>query len=222
MLGFLKAKGVGTGGSCKRGHVRTPRAELTRLQREQERHGDEPRDGIMEAMLLCAGEVGFRRVSVEQVYQRYGGYRAHFYRYFRNKSECFLSAYEWKANELADKVIALLEEEGPVDRRVNRALETVADFASEQEALAKAIFVEVHMVGREGSLKRQTVIERLARALDAACRGTQQPTPPPLTGEFMVSAIDQAVSNAIFAGRPSDFREAVPELGLLICRAYAL
>lgn len=196
---------------------------MTRLQREQERHGDEPRNGIMEAMLLCAGEVGFRRVSVEQVYQRYGGYRAHFYRYFHNKSECFLSAYEWKANELADKAIALLEEEGPVDRRVNRALETVADFAAEQETLARAIFVEVHMVGREGSIKRQAMIERLSRALDAACRGpAQQLSPPPLTGEFMVSAIDQAVSNAILAGRPSDFREAVPELAMLICRAYAL
>lgn len=177
----------------------------------------------MEAMLLCAGEVGFRRVSVEQVYQRYGGYRAHFYRYFRTKDDCFLAAYEWKAEQLADKAIALLEGEGPVGRRVNRTLDAVADFASEQEALARAIFVEVYMVGREGSLKRQAVIERLSRALDATCRGTpQQPSPPPLTAEFLVSAIDQAVSNAILAGSPKDFREAVPELALLICRAYAL
>lgn len=196
---------------------------MTRLQREQGRHGDGPREGIMEAMLLCAGEVGFRRVSVEQVYQRYGGYRAHFYRYFRTKGDCFLAAYEWKAEQLADKAIALLEGEGPVGRRVNRTLDAVADFASEQEVLARAIFVEVHMVGREGSLKRQVVIERLSRALDATCRGTpQRPSPPPLTAEFLVSAIDQAVSNAILSGSPKDFREAVPELALLICRAYAL
>jgi AcrR family transcriptional regulator len=177
----------------------------------------------MEAMLLCAGEVGFRRVSVEQVYQRYGGYRAHFYRHFRNKSECFLAAYEWKANQLTGRTISLLEGEGPAARRVDRALASVGDFVTEQEVPARALFVEVHMVGRQGSLKRQAVIERLSRALDAACRGTaQQPSPPPLTGEFLVSAIDQAASNAILAGRPSDFREAVPELALLICRAYAL
>jgi len=177
----------------------------------------------MEAMLLCAGEVGYRRVSVEQVCQRYGGYRAHFYRYFRSKGDCFLAAYEWKANELADRAISLLEGKGPVNRRVDRALESVADFAARETVLARAIFVEIHMVGREGSLKRQAVIERLSRALDATCRGTaQQPTPPPLTGEFLVSAIDQAVSNAILAGRSQDFREAVPELSLLVCRAYAL
>jgi AcrR family transcriptional regulator len=177
----------------------------------------------MEAMLLCAGEVGYRHVSVEQVCRRYGGYRAHFYRYFRNKDDCFLAAYEWKANELADRAISLLEGEGPVGRRVDRALQSIADFATEERILARAIFVEVHMVGREGALKRQTVIERLSRALDVACRGTaQQPSPPPLTAEFLVSAVDQAVSNAILAGRPADFREAVPELALLICRAYAL
>jgi AcrR family transcriptional regulator len=177
----------------------------------------------MEAMLLCAGEVGYRHVSVEQVYQRYGGYRAHFYRHFRNKDECFLAAYVWKANQLADEAISHLEGEGPVSRRVNRTLESVADFATEEEALARAIFVEVHMVGREGALKRQPVIQRLSHALDAACRGTAgQVSPPPLTAEFLVSAIDQAVANAILAGRPGDFREAVPELALLICRAYAL
>jgi AcrR family transcriptional regulator len=177
----------------------------------------------MEAMLLCSGEVGFRQVSVEKVYKRYGGSRAHFYRHFRSKSDCFLAAYEWKANRLADRAIALLEGEGPVDRRVSRALESVAAFAAEQEALAKAVFVEVHMVGREGSLQRQVVIERLSRALDATCRGTTaQSSPPPLTAEFMINAIDQAVSSAILAARPGDFRDAVPELTLLIRRAYAL
>lgn len=177
----------------------------------------------MEAILLCAGEVGYRHVSVEQVCRRYGGYRAHFYRYFRSKSDCFLAAYDWKANELADRAISLLEGEGPVGPRVDRTLQSVADFATEEEILARAIFVEVHMVGREGSLKRQTVIERLSRALDATCRGAAaQPSPPPLTAEFLISAIDQAVSNAILGGRPGDFREAVPELSLLVCRAYAL
>jgi AcrR family transcriptional regulator len=177
----------------------------------------------MEAMLLCAGEVGYRRVAVEQVCQRYGGSRSHFYRYFRSKADCFLAAYEWKANELAEGAIALLEGEGPLDRRVDRTLESVADFVAEQGYLAKAVFVEIHMVGREGSLKRQGVIERLSRALDTVCRGTaQRASPPPLTAEFLVSAVDQAVSNAILAGRPAAFRKAVPELALLICRAYAL
>lgn len=196
---------------------------MTRLEREQGRHGDGPREGIMEAMLLCAGEVGFRRVSVEQVYQRYGGYRAHFYKYFRNKEDCFLAAYVWKANRLADEAISRLEGEGPADQRVTRTLEATAGFATAHVTLAKAIFVEVHMIGREGALKRQAVIERLSSALDATCRGAaQQSSPPPLTAEFLISAIDQAVSNAILSGRPGEFDEAIPELVLLICSAYSL
>jgi len=176
----------------------------------------------MEAMLLCSGEVGFRRVSIEQVYQRYGGSSAHFYSHFRDKNECFLAAYEWKSNQYADQMISLLEGEGPVDRRVNRALESLADFASVEGTLAKAIVVEVHMVGREGFSKRRLMIERLSRTLDATCRGSAQKPPSSLTAEFLIGAIDQALTGSILAARPGDFRDVVPELGLLICRAYNL
>ena len=177
----------------------------------------------MEAMLLCSGEVGFRRVSVEQVYKRYGGSRAHFYRHFPDKSDCFLAAYEWKANQHADRAISLLEGVGPVDRRLKGVLESLADFATVDGTLAKAIVVEIHSVGRGGFPKRQFVIERFSRALDAACRGTAPQSPAPrLTAEFLVSAIDQALSNSILAGRPKDFRDAVPDLALLVCRAYVL
>ena len=175
----------------------------------------------MEAMLDCCGEHGFREASVELVTRRYGGSRGHFYRYFRNKADCFIAAYEWKANELADCGVAMLGEEGPTDRRLQRTLRAVAALIEEQEALAKALFLGVHLAGREAFLKRKEIIDRLSRALDAICReDASEAPPPPLTAEFLVSAVDQAVSSAVLAGRPADFAAAVPDLTLLICQMY--
>jgi AcrR family transcriptional regulator len=191
------------------------------MQKEQDRGASDARREIMEAMLVCCGEIGFRDLSVEQVAARYGGYRSHFYRYFQNKSECFLAAYEWKANQLADCAVGMLEEKGSAERRLRRALEAVASLIVDQEALAKAVFVGVHVAGRDAFLKRKEIIDRLSVALDAACREEESDvTPPPLTAEFLVNAVDQAVATAILAGRPDDFAEAIPELVLLISLLY--
>src|SRR4051812_45261777 len=125
------------------------------MQREQDRGASDARQAIMEAMLVCCGEVGFRDLSVEQVTERSGNYGSHFYRYFQGKNQCFLAAYEWKASQLADCVVGRLEEKGPAQRRLSRALEGVAFLIVDQEALAKALFVEVHVAGREAFFKRK-------------------------------------------------------------------
>ncbi len=176
---------------------------------------------IMEAMLACCGELGYRRVAVEQVCRRYGGYRSQFYRHFHSKSDCFLAAYDREANRLADRLVACADGEGPGEERLRAALEALGEFVSERSTVARALFVEVHVAGPEARDKRQEVFERLTRALDGACRETaSRHSPPPIAGEFMISAIDQAVSSALLAGRPADFTEAIPELGHLVCLAY--
>lgn len=199
----------------------TPRGELTRLQNEQGESDSEVREKILEAMLRCAGEVGYRRVAVGNVYRRYGGYRSQFYKHFGNKTECFVAAYEVEANRLANELVPIIEGEGSGESRLRGALEALGKFITAEPAIARAIFVEVHVAGEEARLKRQEVVERLSSALDRACREIKsRHSPPPITAEFMVCAIDQAVSSAILERQPGNFLKAIPDLSTLVCRAY--
>lgn len=171
----------------------------------------------MASMLVCCGEAGYRRVAVEQVYRRSGGYRSQFYRYFANKAKCFEAAYAEEAERLSEELLSHLGEPDGLDR----ALAGLGRFVSDEPARAKAIFVEVHVAGGGALTTRRETLERLARALDGACRHIEYShPPPPMTAEFMIAAVDQAVSSALLRDKPGEFAAAVPELALLISNAY--
>jgi len=202
--------------------VKTPRGQLAELREEQTRGDLEIRGQIMDAMLVCCGEVGYRRVAVERVYRRYGGYRSQFYRHFGGKAECFLAAYESEADALGAELLAFARADGDPRQRLQGALGRLAAYAQAEPAKAKAVFFEVHVAGAAALRKRREVIERLTRALDRACRKKDScHSPPPITAEFMISAVDQALSSALLAGEPERFRESVPDLTVLILQAFA-
>jgi hypothetical protein len=80
--------------------------------------------------------------------------------------------------------------------------------------VAKALFTEVHVAGDPALAKRQEVVDRLAHAIDQTCRASRpRHTPLPLTSEFVVGIIDQAVASALIRDAPEELEAAVPELG---------
>jgi AcrR family transcriptional regulator len=175
----------------------------------------------MEAMLLTCGEVGYRRVSVEKVYKRYGGSRSQFYKFFSNKSECFTAAFATESKSLYERLLARIEGEGTKRERLEAALRELSAFISEEPARARALFVEVHVAGGDALELRKEVFERLTRVLDDACRETEsRHSPPPSTSAFIIGALEQAVSSALVDNSPEEFSTAIPELAALVGSAY--
>jgi AcrR family transcriptional regulator len=196
--------------------METPRSALARMRAEQDRGDPEVRAAIMNSMLLCCGETGYRRVPVEQVYRRYGGSRNQFYRYFESKAECFEAAYTEEAERLCDELISTGRRDGWTS-----ALANLGRFVAAEPARAKALFVEVHVAGGGALAKRRETLERLARALESACRHQEsRHPPPPMTAEFMICAVEQAVSSALLRDNPGEFAAAVPELVVLVSNIY--
>ena len=199
--------------------VKTPRSELERLRHEQLNGDPETRADILDAMLVSCGELGYRRVSVERVCRRYGGYRSQFYTHFGSKAECYLAAYELESGRLCE-MLSTVGADTCLDR-LEIALAGLADFASKHPLKARGLFVEVHVAGGDALGRRQEFFERLSHALDSACRETEsRHSAPPITAEFMINAVDQALSSAVVSGRPDEFSAAVPDLAGLIHQAY--
>jgi len=202
----------------ERKRITTPQGELAKLQEQRARDEHETRQALMDSMLDVCGEFGYRQVTVETVYRRYGCSRSHFYRHFASKADCFVAAYDRECERLN----RLSFEPEPLERkRLQEALERLGSFVSGEPLRARALFVEAHVAGGDVVEKRWEVLERLSLALNKAGRETKsRHSPPPLAGELMVNVIDQAVSSALINGEPAEFERAVPELTDLICQVY--
>jgi len=181
--------------------------------------GSQPeiREQIERSMLLRTGELGYRHVSVRSVFEGYGGDRQQFDRHFVDKAECFAIAYGNAIERLSQEMLSLIDSEAPCRSRVEGALGRLAAMATSEPALARALFIEVHVAGGPALEKRQRVIERLALAIDAACREPGSGNiPPSMTAEFIVGVVDQAVASSIVREAPGELEAAIPELGLIL------
>lgn len=175
----------------------------------------------MAAMLLACGELGFRRVTVEEVLERYGGNRAQFYGHFANLDECYAAAYEAEAEHLCGEILRAGAAEPTWRRGLRAALDVLAAFIRQRPLVARALLIDVHIAGDPAMTKRKEMFERLSHAIDSARRETEfRHSPPPLTALFMVSAIESSVVSALMKGEPERFEEAVPELAQIAAAAY--
>jgi AcrR family transcriptional regulator len=201
--------------------VKTPRAELEKI-RNQQTEDAEVRARIMEAMLLCTGELGYRRVAVRHVYQRYGGYRTQFYRHFANKAECFAAAYQSEVDHLSGRLLAFVRAEGQKAERLEAALGDLVEFVSARPTVARAIFIEVHVAGEEARSRRTEAVTRLAAVIDETCRRTKAgPSPPPTAGQFVVGAVEQAVASSLLKSDQEELLAAIPELTAIFGDIYS-
>jgi AcrR family transcriptional regulator len=217
-----KAPDASDGGDAERkAPAGSPRGELARLREEERQQRTQVRAEMMEAMLLAAGERGLRAVTVEDVLSRYGGNRAQFYRHFANLSECFVAAYAEEVERLCGGMLRAGAAAESWREGLHGALGILATFVSERPLVARALAIDVHLAGEPAQELRKEMYERLSHAIDSARRETEsRHSPPPLTADFMVSAIDAAVVAALVRGDPATFVEAVPELENLVASAY--
>jgi AcrR family transcriptional regulator len=184
-------------------------------------NGLQLRETIRAAMLHASGEWGYPEVTVQRVLDRYGGNRAQLYRQFPNLAACYLEAYEIEIERLCAKLLRAGASAPDWRTGLGAALTALATFANERPLVARALLVEVHLAGEAALRKRREILERLARALDSARRESRsRHSPPPLTGLFMVSAIESAAATALSGGEPGRFEAVVPELTEIVCAAY--
>jgi AcrR family transcriptional regulator len=201
--------------------VRSPRGELQRIEEERRARKEEARARIMEAMLEACGERGYSKVRVQDVVDRYGGYRGQFYKHFSNLEGCFDAAYEREASQLADRVLTKGAAAGSWRAGLRAALSELGAYLEERPTVARALLLGVHISAQRTRARRTEIFERLSRAIDSARRETEsRHSPPPLTALFMVSAIEAAMVSALVQENPHGFLEVVPELEQLIFAAY--
>jgi AcrR family transcriptional regulator len=164
-------------------------------------------------MLLSVGSRGYEKASVQEVLERSGISRERFQRRFGGKEACFAQAYEMAADRLCAEVLEAGRGGASWRAGFRAALAHLLRTVAEQPLLAKALVIEVRAARGEAWAKHQQTIERFARAVDSA-RGEPgaRITTTPLTAQFVVGAIEEAISVEIGGGRAATVERLLPDL----------
>lgn len=167
----------------------------------------------MEAMLVAAGQHGFRQVSVKNVLELYGGHRVQFWQHFASKEECFAAACASWDDRLVAELLTAAADRPEWGERLRAAVIALFEFVDSNPEIARSLLIEAEIAGGEALAKREEAVDRLGAAIDLA-REQAAPgeQPPPLTGLFVAGGIAGYVGEQIAAGTAAAIWEGMPEL----------
>jgi AcrR family transcriptional regulator len=179
------------------------------------------REGEMEGALHVVGELGYRGASVRAVLEYSGGHRKQFYDHFESLEDCFEQAYAAWIERLGVSLLEAAVSAPGWSAGVQAGLVRLFGFVAEQPQIARALFVEVHVVGGAALGVREEALERLAGALDSV-RGEIEPdqAPPEATGIFVVGGIEACLGEVLAEGDQKRIGEALPELMHMAVGSY--
>jgi AcrR family transcriptional regulator len=170
-------------------------------------------EGALEAMLLSVGARGYEKATVQEVLERSGISRDRFQRRFGGKEACFAQAYEMAADRVCAEVLEAGHEAGSWRAGFRAALARLLRTVAEQPLLAKALLIEVRAARGQAWAKHQQLVERFARAIDAArSEPGARPSATALTAQFVVGAVEEAIAVEIGAGRTATVEHLLPDL----------
>lgn len=174
----------------------------------------------MRAMLLSAGEIGYKGVTDRLVCERIGCSPAEFYAEFSGTADCFVAAYEAEAERLRSRLQSCIELQGSCRDRLEAAIEELIALAADQPAVARALFIDVHVAGGEALEVQRRILRRLVRSVEAKGEEMAGASIPSLTGEFIVGVVDQAITSSVARDSLDELREAAPELAVILSTFY--
>jgi AcrR family transcriptional regulator len=175
----------------------------------------------MEGALVAVGEVGYREASVRAILEHSGGHRTQFYRQFESREDCFAQAYADRVDRLCVDLLEAAASAPGWQAGVQAALIELFRFVSARPAIARALFVEVHIAGEPALSHHEAAVERAAAALDGA-RSEIEPgqEPPEATGIFVVGGVESCICETLTAGGPTRIWDRLPELMHLVVGSY--
>lgn len=170
------------------------------------------RQPILEAMIRVVGRKGYRATSVGDVVAEAHASRATFYKYFDDKHDCFLAAYETAIDGILAATLASCERRRPWVERARGGLAAIVDLFARNPELARTAVVEVAAAGEEAQRRRWAAVGKFARLLEDGREPPPQPRLPANTALMATSGVVGLMFDELQAGRAAELPQFLPEL----------
>lgn len=170
------------------------------------------RERIIDALIEVAAEHGYLDTTIELLLERAGLERAAFDRHFRDKHDCFLSAWQEISEECMTEMLAAYNSQEDWPDRLRALICGVID--SLRHDPRRAIFaVEVLAAGDAARARRDMTLRMIASLIDSGRKELDQPeSVPHTTAEALAGAAYGQVFAKVVRGRPEELPALIPQL----------
>lgn len=170
------------------------------------------RQAILEAMVRVVGRQGYKATSVADVIAEADTSRTTFYKYFGDKHECFLAAYDMVVERVIAEVIAACEGEEDWVERVRIGLTTIVDLFALDPALARTAVVEVSAAGADARQRHWDAISKFTEFLEDGRELAADGDLPDNIALMAAGAVSGLIFDELLTGRAERLPALLPDL----------
>jgi AcrR family transcriptional regulator len=170
------------------------------------------RDLILAAMIRVVGSKGYKETSVADVIEATPTSRTTFYKYFDDKHDCFLAAYEMLVEQVFAEVVANCNGSQPWLERVEVGLETIVKLFALDPQLARTAVVEVAAAGAEARQLHWNAVSRFTAYLEDGRELAEGRELPENISLMSAGAVSGLIFDELLAGRAAQLLAMLPDL----------
>jgi AcrR family transcriptional regulator len=170
------------------------------------------RELILAAMIRVVGSKGYKETSVADVIEEAGTSRTTFYKYFEDKHECFLAAYDMLVEQVFSEVVANCNGEQSWLQRVETGLATVVQLFALDPMLARTAVVEVAAAGAEARQRHWNAVARFTEYLEDGRELADGRELPENISLMSAGAVSGLIFDELLAGRAEKLPAMLPDL----------
>ena len=167
---------------------------------------------ILEAMVRVVGAKGYRETSVADVIEEASTSRATFYKYFDDKHDCFLAAYDMVVEQVFLEITASCDPEQPWLDRVRQGLTTILGMFALDPALGRTALVEVAAAGADARQRHWDAVARFTEFLEDGKQLSGGLELPRHVSLMSTGAVAGLIFDELLAGRADQLPALLPDL----------
>jgi AcrR family transcriptional regulator len=163
-------------------------------------------------MIRVVGSKGYRETSVADVIEETPTSRTTFYKYFDDKHDCFLAAYEMLVEQVFAEVVANCDGSQSWLERVEAGLATIVKLFALDPTLARTAVVEVAAAGADARQLHWNAVSRFTAYLEDGRELADGRELPENISLMSAGAVSGLIFDELLAGRAAQLQAMLPDL----------
>jgi AcrR family transcriptional regulator len=179
------------------------------------------RERLLAAVVRVTAAKGYQASSVADILKEAGVGREAFYKHFKDKQDCFVTANDALVAELEVEVKAAYEQPGSWSRRVRRGLATTLSWLAASPEIARVMMIEMGTVGPIASARFRETFSRFTALLDDGLELVEgAPEPLPNLASIAGGAVFARVYEEVALGEVTNLPGLMPQLTFELLLPY--
>jgi AcrR family transcriptional regulator len=194
-----------------RGRHGLPREVVTQSQRER----------LLAAVVRVTAAKGYQASSVADILKEAGVGRETFYKHFKDKEDCFVTANDALVAELESAVKDAYEQPGSWPEKVRRGLVTTLHWFAASPEVARVMMIEMGTVGPIASARFRETFSRFTALLDDGQDLLEDaPDLLPNLASIAGGAVFARVYEEVALGNTANLPDLIPQLTFELLLPY--